>query len=203
MHDDLVSAGRLQVPGRPQHGFATDLPTTVLMWLQLKLLKRDMALPLGSAYAGHDAQSRAPSAACEAEEDRTEVQCTDQRKAREFDRLSDEYISVVQRNRAAGWVWGPHGNIMITIGAAQLGSCSDWQLDIYRALCALPNIHCWQICMIRTVWHKAVVVYPKDAFWWRASGIVFDPWFLGGPYAYTVGQWFAWCGLSWLGQCCK
>jgi len=134
--------------------------------------------------------------------------CTAAREAWEYLWLANTYAAVVARNLAAGWVWGPQGNARITIAIIRglpvpLGSCSDWQLDIYRALCALPNIHCWHVCKIRSVWHKAVVVYPKSAWWWRRSGLVFDPWFLGNSFVYTVWQWFLWAGINWKYQCCK
>ena len=133
--------------------------------------------------------------------------CTAAREQWEYQWLANTYVAVVARNLAAGWVWGPQGNAQITIAMLRglpvpLGSCSDWQLDIHRALCNLP-VHCWQICKIRSVWHKAVVVYPKSAWWWRRAGLVFDPWFLGGSFVYTVGQWFLWAGLNRKYRCCK
>ncbi len=194
-------AGNLLVPGSPKNHFPSDLPSNLWMYLKLMLFDQDITLSLGSHP--EDFEGLGELEIDYSEKDLHGEDCDAERLKTEYGLLAQTYQQVVQRNLGRGWVWGPHGNIMISTGQAQMGSCSDWQLDIYRALCALPNIHCYQICKIRTVWHKAVVVYPKDTWWWRASGIVFDPWFLGNAYAYTVAQWFLWCGPSWKYDCCK
>lgn len=125
--------------------------------------------------------------------------CSDERNAWEYQLIADTYANLVTRNLAAGGVWGPTASSKSPSawpGApVPLGSCSDWQLAIPQALWALP-IHCWQLCKIRCVWYKAVVVYPKDAIWWRASGLVFDPWFLGAALVNAVFQWFLWAGIN-------
>lgn len=197
--DDTQKKADPMVPETPVHAFPTDLMTNLLFILKLKLFRKDLTLPVSPAYSEYTPEKKYENVTYKSED----IECDEEKLRNEYDRLSQEYARVVQRNLAAGWVWGPHGNIQITTGYAQLGSCSDWQLDIYRALCALPNIDCYQICKIRTAWHKAVVVYPKDAFWWRTSGSVFDPWFTGNSHVYTVPGWFVWCGLSWRQGCCK
>lgn len=202
MPDDVehIPLGPLKVPLRPDFHYPTDWLNNKITRLRLFFGGRATALPLSPEYIFVPLDGLSASTT---ETGGEKPECDDARVKAEFDRLADAYVRVVQRNLANGWVWGPHGNIQITLGLAQLGSCSDWQADIYNALCALPNIHCWQICEIRSAWHRAVVVYPKNAWWWRWGGIVFDPWFFGGPYAYTVGQWFMWAGLNWRGNCCK
>ena len=194
--------GGLRRPNDENFHYPHGLLDNAWAWLKWKLTGRDpSAVPAPAKIVADIAPVSAGTPALTRGD--VEIECTEQRKRDEFSRLSDEYVRVVERCLAAGWVHGPWGNIKISTGYADLGSCADWQNEIKNALCALPDIHCYQICCIRSVWHKAVVVYPKDAFWWRTAGTVFDPWFLGGPYAYTVGQWFMWSGLNWSYDCCK
>lgn len=110
------------------------------------------------------------------------------------------YANVVDAKIAAGWTYGMHGNLLTWLGWK--GSCSEWQWAVYSALCAVPDIHCWHVCMVRSAWHRAVVIWPKGQKW-DVAGQVLDPWFSGTARVYTITGWKR-TGLWWVwkGECC-
>lgn len=208
-------------PATPTFSYPRDPWLTFAAFLHMKVTGKDpsdvVAIKGGKENNSSTPKTPTPDPASPAATKPTEPEpmapppgqaCSAARENWEYQWMANTYAAVVARNLAAGWVWGPQGNVQITIAMARglpvpFGSCSDWQLSIYQALCALPNIHCWHVCKIRSVWHKAVIVWPKSAWWWRRSGLVFDPWFLGNSFVYTVFQWFLWSGINWKYQCCK
>jgi hypothetical protein len=125
------------------------------------------------------------------------------------------YVALVKAKRAAGWLWGPHGNIQISLAMllgspVPSGSCSDWQNAVHTMLCGL-NLQYVEACRLESLWHRAVLVRPRAGLEFlgplfpvlRLSEFVLDPWFTGAPGIYTRVGWSSMANLpNWTRRCC-
>ncbi len=159
--------------------------------------------PIGEVphmYEGDPSGPQTPNGFCN---DKVKKACTRRQILIEAARISRAYKALVAANLAAGWVWGPQGNIKISWAIfwgnpVLLGSCSDWQNAIYNMLCGM-KLKCWETCEVRSIWHKAVLIRPRQ---FKNLEFVLDPWLTGGARVYTRPAWSIIAGINWTGKCC-